>query len=196
LNIESPKTWKTLPKFLTLEEVDRLLAPSANLRDDAMLHVLYAAGLRVTELVTLKEENWHEDGGITFLQVTGKGGKQRLVPVGRQAAELVKTYRRTARRDLWAPGAVPQTFLSSKGRPMSRQTFGTLVHARTASRYRAPHFAPYLRHSFATHLLERGADLRSVQQLLGHSDISTTELYTHVLPARLQQIVHQHHPRG
>jgi integrase/recombinase XerD len=209
INLESPKTWKTLPKSITLAEVDRLLAPSAAeakhhntpranmLRDDAMLHLLYATGLRVSELVQLKEENWHEDGGISILQITGKGGKQRLTPVGREAAALVKEYRRGPRRDLLDGRSSPYLFVTARGRPMTRQSFWQIISRRGRlvgiERPITPHS---LRHSFATHLLENGADLRSVQQLLGHSDISTTQIYTHVLAGRLQQIVSQHHPRG
>jgi integrase/recombinase XerD len=205
VNLESPKTWKTLPKAITLAEVDRLLAPSSAtakhhttmLRDDAMLHLLYATGLRVSELVNLREENWHEDGGICFLQVTGKGGKQRLTPVGRQAAAMVKEYRRGARRELLGDRSSAYLFVTARGKPMTRQSFWQIISRRGRlvgiERPLMPHS---LRHSFATHLLENGADLRSVQQLLGHSDISTTQIYTHVLSGRLQQVVAQHHPRG
>jgi integrase/recombinase XerD len=209
INLESPKTWKTLPKAITLGEVDRLLAPSvatakhhatprANmLRDDAMLHLLYATGLRVTELVSLREENWHEDSGVSFLQVTGKSGKQRLTPVGREAAALVKEYRRGARREILGERNSPYLFVTARGKPMTRQSFWQIISRRGRlvgiERPVTPHS---LRHSFATHLLENGADLRSVQQLLGHSDISTTQIYTHVLAGRLQQVVAQHHPRG
>jgi integrase/recombinase XerD len=205
INLESPKTWKTLPKAITMTEVDRLLAPSAAeakhhttmLRDDAMLNLLYATGLRVSELVQLKEENWHEDGGVTILQVTGKGGKQRLTPVGREAAALVKEYRRGPRRDLLGGRNSPYLFVTARGRPMTRQSFWQIISRRGRlvgiERPITPHS---LRHSFATHLLENGADLRSVQQLLGHSDISTTQIYTHILSGRLQQVVAQHHPRG
>jgi integrase/recombinase XerD len=210
VNLESPKTWKTLPKAITLAEVDRLLAPfvsaapaspathQANMtRDDAMLHLLYATGLRVSELIHLREENWHEDGGVCILQVTGKGGKQRLTPVGRQAAAMVKEYRRGARREILGERSSPYLFVTARGKPMTRQSFWQIISRRGRlvgiERPITPHS---LRHSFATHLLENGADLRSVQQLLGHSDISTTQIYTHVLAGRLQQVVAQHHPRG
>ncbi len=206
INLESPKTWKTLPKAITMAEVDRLLAPSAPQphkhqasaqRDDAMIHLLYATGLRVSELVNLKEENWHEDDGIAILQVTGKGDKQRLTPVGRQAAELVREYRRTARRQLLGSRNSGYVFVTARGKPMSRQSFWQIISHRGRlvgiDRPITPHS---LRHSFATHLLENGADLRSVQQLLGHADISTTQIYTHVVSSRLQQIVNQHHPRA
>jgi integrase/recombinase XerD len=207
VNLESPKTWKTLPKAITLQEVDRLLAPSVlaiapehrrtALRDDAMLQLLYATGLRVSELINLKEENWHEDSGVCILQVTGKGGKQRLTPVGRQAAAMVKEYRRGVRRELLGDRTSPYLFVTARARPMTRQSFWQIISRRGRlagiERPLTPHS---LRHSFATHLLENGADLRSVQQLLGHSDISTTQIYTHVLSGRLQQVVSQHHPRG
>jgi integrase/recombinase XerD len=129
--------------------------------------------------------------------VTGKGGKQRLTPVGREAALLVKEYRRGARRQLLADRTSPYLFVTARGRPMTRQSFWHIISQRGRrvgiERPITPHS---LRHSFATHLLENGADLRSVQQLLGHSDISTTQIYTHVLASRLQQVVAQHHPRG
>jgi len=205
VDLESPKTWKTLPKAITLPEVDRLLTPSAasnghhatTTRDDAMLQLLYATGLRVSELVNLREENWHEDAGICILQVTGKGGKQRLTPVGRQAAAMVKEYRRGARREILGERSSPYLFVTARGKPMTRQSFWQIISRRGRlagiERPITPHS---LRHSFATHMLENGADLRSVQQLLGHSDISTTQIYTHVLSGRLQQVVAQHHPRG
>jgi len=215
LNLESPKTWKTLPKFMTVEEVNRLLAPQPNpgpieTRDQAMLQLLYATGLRVSELIGLRDENWHEDGGLCYLQVTGKGGKQRLTPVGREAAAAVKAYKQEARPKLLGDRTLPRTsprtspylFVGSRrrsgaARPISRHTFWQMISTRAKligiERPITPHS---MRHSFATHMLERGADLRSLQQLLGHADISTTQIYTHVVPSRLQQIVAQHHPRG
>lgn len=211
LNLESPKTWKTLPKYMSVEEINRLLLrqPQADvaetaveIRNWAMLQLLYATGLRVTELVTLREENWHEDGDVAYLQVTGKGGKQRLTPVGREAAAAVKVYKREARPVLLGERASPYLFVRKRqkagaAKPMSRQTFWTMISTRARACQIERAITPHsVRHSFATHMLERGADLRSLQQLLGHSDISTTQIYTHVTPGRLQQVVAQHHPRG
>jgi integrase/recombinase XerD len=207
LNLESPKTWKTLPKFMTIDEVNRLLAPQPDAspietRDQAMLQLLYATGLRVSELVGLRDENWHEDGGLAYLQVTGKGDKQRLTPVGREAAKSVKIYKQEARPKLLGDRTSPYLFVGARRRagqpkPISRHAFWKTISTRAKlvgiNRPITPHS---MRHSFATHMLDRGADLRSLQQLLGHADISTTQIYTHVVPSRLQQIVAQHHPRG
>ncbi len=200
LNLESPKTWKTLPKYMTVAEVNRLLEPAGatpnDIRDYAMLHLLYATGLRVSELVGLREENWHH-GEQPFLQVTGKGGKQRLTPVGREAADAVMRYKADARGKILGGRKSPYLFVTSRKLQLGRQAFWKTISTRARlvgiERPITPHS---LRHSFATHMLERGADLRSLQQLLGHADISTTQIYTHVLSERLQQVVAQHHPRG
>lgn len=203
-HIESPRVWKRLPKFLTQEEVKRLLAAPdpqnpAGLRDLAMLETLYATGLRVSELVQLKVSDVQLEAG--YLRCLGKGNKERLVPLGRKATAALEAYLRAGR-----PRPVPKRsgrrpsahlFLSRRGQGMTRQNFWHLLggYARAAGlRGRlTPHV---LRHSFATHLLERGADLRAVQVLLGHADISTTQIYTHVAQERLKQIYRTHHPRA
>lgn len=200
LNLESPKVWKTLPKYLTLEEVDRLLAqPDARtprgLRDKAMLELLYSTGLRVSELVGLRAGDLDLQMGC--LRCIGKGNKERLVPVGKQAVAVVQQYLRDARPQLLRGRPCPQLFLNRLGGGLSRVGFWKILAAygrRAGLRARlTPH---KLRHSFATHLLERGADLRSVQMMLGHADISTTQIYTHVIQERLKQVYKAHHPRA
>ncbi len=199
-NLESPRTWKTLPKFLALEDVDRLLAtPDAatalGARDRAMLELLYSTGLRVSELVSLRTGDLRADLG--YLQVTGKGNKQRLAPVGRSALAAVAGYAGAARSAILGRRASPFLFVSRRGPRLTRQAFWKMIVAagRRAGIRQAltPHL---LRHSFATHLLARGADLRSVQQMLGHADIATTQIYTHVVPERLKQVYALHHPRA
>lgn len=201
-NLESPKLWKTLPGFLSLDEVDRLLklpdtTSNGGLRDKAMLELLYSTGLRVSELVGLRVSDLDLDAGC--VRCIGKGNKERLVPVGRAASAAVQQYLRHARPRLAAqrPTPAPQLFLNRRGGPLSRvgfwkvlKRYGTLAGIRGKI---SPH---KLRHSFATHLLERGADLRSVQMMLGHADISTTQIYTHVLQERLRQVYRAHHPRA
>ncbi len=200
LNLESPRTWKTLPRFLSLEEVDRLLATpnpetSEGQRDRAMLELLYSTGLRVSELVTLRTGDLHAGPG--YLQVTGKGGKQRLVPVGRSAQAAVEAYQRHARPALLGRRASPYLFVSRRGTRLTRQGFWKIiVAAGRRAGIRQPLSPHLLRHSFATHLLARGADLRSVQQMLGHADIATTQIYTHVVAERLKQVYQRHHPRA
>jgi integrase/recombinase XerD len=201
-NIAPPKTWRVLPKYLTLDEVDRLLAaPDSSrphgLRDAAMLQVLYASGLRVSELISLHTDNLREDGPYVYLLVTGKGSKQRIVPLNRQALAAVRTYEREARPKLLKRKPSAYLFVTNRGSAMTRQCFWRIIsnlgRGAGIERPLTPHL---LRHSFATHMLERGADLRSVQQLLGHSDISTTQIYTHVAGGHLQRVVERHHPRG
>jgi integrase/recombinase XerD len=198
-NIELPKLSRSLPGYLTAAEIESLLAqpdPKTPLgrRDRAMLEVLYATGLRVSELITLKTSDVHRGAG--FLRVMGKGSKERLVPVGRSALAFLQDYLETARPRL-AKGRVSEAlFLSNRGRAMTRQQFFLLLkrYARAAGIKKdvSPH---KLRHSFATHLLGNGADLRSVQAMLGHADLATTQIYTHVTPERLKAI-HKHHPRS
>jgi integrase/recombinase XerD len=199
-DLASPRQWKQLPKFLTLEEVDRLLEapdPAKPLggRDHAMLQLLYATGLRVSELVGSQSAHLNREMGV--LRITGKGGKQRLVPVGKVALEALQTYWERDRPKLLKGRASEYLFVTARGGCMTRQAFWKLLQryglkAGTASRL-SPHV---LRHSFATHLLERGADLRSLQMMLGHSDISTTQIYTHVLRERLRKVFDEHHPRS
>jgi len=199
-HIEAPRTWKRLPKFLSLDEVERLLAGPENrstrgLRDRAMLEVLYATGLRVSELVNLRVADVQLEAG--YLRCLGKGSKERVVPLGKKAVAALEAYLRHARPHLVRRRPSPHLFLSQRGQAMSRQNFWRLLrqHARQAG-LRARLSPHVLRHSFATHLLERGADLRSVQLLLGHADISTTQIYTHVAQERLRQLYRAHHPRA
>lgn len=197
-NIENPKLWTTLPKSLQPSEVDALLAaPDRNtpdgLRDAAMLELLYATGLRVSELIRVKLEDLVMDAG--FLRTIGKGSKERIVPFGDAARDTIVAYLEHGRPH-FVKSPDPYLFLTNRGKPMTRQAFWQKIvrHARTAG---IVHISPHvMRHSFATHLLENGADLRSVQLMLGHSDISTTQIYTHVSRARLQKLYDQYHPRA
>jgi integrase/recombinase XerD len=198
-NIENPKLWTTLPKSLPQDEVEALLgAPDRTTpegsRDRAMLELLYATGLRVSELIHVKIEDLVMDAG--FLRTMGKGSKERIVPFGDTARDAIVEYIEQGRPHFDKHGD-PYLFLSRLGRPMTRQSFWMKIvrYAREAGI--AAHISPHvLRHSFATHLLENGADLRSVQMMLGHSDISTTQIYTHVSKARLQKMYDMFHPRA
>jgi integrase/recombinase XerD len=198
-NIENPKLWSSLPKSILPSEVEALLAaPDCTtvdgLRDAAMLELLYATGLRVSELIKVRLDELVMDAG--FLRTVGKGSKERIVPFGDAARESIVKYMEGGRPEL-NKYADPHLFLSRRGRPMTRQSFWMKIvrYAREAG-IRA-HISPHvLRHSFATHLLENGADLRSVQMMLGHADISTTQIYTHVSRARLQRMYEQFHPRA
>jgi integrase/recombinase XerD len=203
LNLESPKIRRSLPGYLRLEEVEKLLMQpdektSIGLRDRSMLEVLYSSGLRVSELTSLRVMDLDRSAGC--VRCVGKGDKERIVPVGKRAIALVDRYLRDARPKLLAKGQFgnsPILFLNRRGSRLSRvgvwkilSAYGRQAGLRVAL---TPHT---LRHSFATHLLERGADLRSVQLMLGHSDISTTQIYTHVVEERLKQIYKAHHPRA
>ncbi|MEO7190804.1 MAG: site-specific tyrosine recombinase XerD [Vicinamibacterales bacterium] len=199
-DLHPPRMLAGLPRFLSLTDVDALLAaPDVStprgLRDRALLEVLYATGLRVSELVGLRITDIRADQG--YLQCVGKGNKQRIVPLGAQAIERVNLYLSTGRPALLRRRESPWLFVSGRGSsPLSRVGFWKLLktHGRTAG-IRA-HLSPHvLRHSFATHLLERGADLRSIQAMLGHADLSTTQIYTHVLEARLRHVYDAYHPR-
>lgn len=198
VNLESPKSWQSLPRFLAPEEVERLLAipdpsTSTGLRDKAMLEVLYATGLRVSELAGLAPSNLNLDLG--FVTVFGKGSKERAVPLGSMAIEWTKRYLTSRARSEAAKTTQP-LFLSDTGRPLSRQALWRIIVS-LGERAGIGHITPHLlRHSFATHLLENGADLRSVQMMLGHSDISTTQIYTHITNERLREIYKKFHPRA
>lgn len=199
-HIRSPKQWKTIPKFLNLSQIDQILqAPDASnprgLRDRAMLELLYATGLRVSELCRVTISDLNLEMGV--LRTTGKGNKQRVVPVGRSAIEAVRRYLETGRSQILKGKGSRYLFVTARGAAMTRQAFWKLlsVHGKRAGIFRnlTPHV---LRHSFATHLLEGGADLRSVQTMLGHADISTTQIYTHVMRSRLRKTLDEHHPRA
>ncbi|GLT16062.1 site-specific tyrosine recombinase XerD [Vibrio algivorus] len=197
----APKLPKRLPKDLSEQQIEALLdAPIVEdpleLRDKAMLELLYATGLRVTELVSLTMENMSLRQGV--VRVMGKGGKERLVPMGENAIEWIETYLEQGRPALLGEKSSDVVFPSKRARQMTRQTFWHRIkfyaqHAGIDSEALSPHV---LRHAFATHLLNHGADLRVVQMLLGHSDLSTTQIYTHVATERLKQIHQQHHPRA
>jgi integrase/recombinase XerD len=199
-DIEMPRPTRRLPQFLDVGEVERLLAapePSTprGLRDRAMLETLYATGLRVTELVTLPADGVDLERG--FVLVRGKGNKERVVPLGQVATEAIVAYATHARPVFLGERTNEALFLRTGGEPMTRQGFWKLLrgHARSAgiTKPLSPH---KLRHSFATHLVERGADLRAVQAMLGHADLSTTEIYTHVNRERLRRLYGEHHPRA
>ena len=198
-NLDNPKLWTTLPQSLQPDEVEALLAApdrstSDGLRDGAMLELLYATGLRVSELIRVKLEDLVLDAG--FLRTFGKGSKERIVPFGESARDAIAAYMERGRPHFNRRND-PHLFLTNRSRPMSRQSFWMKIvkYARQAGI--KSHISPHvLRHSFATHLLENGADLRSVQLMLGHSDISTTQIYTHVSRARLQKLYDQFHPRA
>jgi integrase/recombinase XerD len=196
VNVDQPRWWKPLPNVLVLEEVDKLLAAPdmvtvKGLRDRAMLEVLYATGLRVSELIGLRVDGVNID--IGFVQCMGKGSKERIVPLGQSAASAVSAYLQARR----VRKPTNYLFLSNRGDKLSRMGFWKILRGyglRAGIKKRlTPHV---LRHSFATHLLERGADLRAVQTMLGHTNISTTEIYTHVMRERLKEIYKSYHPRA
>lgn len=198
-DLRPPRAWPALPKFLDLADVDRLLAvPDTStpigLRDKALIEVLYATGLRVSELLALKAGDLNlEEGHLTCI---GKGDKQRMVPLGHQAARWVSQYIAEARPTLVTKRGSPWLFVNARGGALSRVGFWKLLKAygikAGISRELSPHV---LRHSFATHLLDRGADLRMIQVMLGHADLSSTEIYTHVIEARLRAVYDRFHPR-
>jgi len=199
-NLESPRDWKRLPKTLALEEIERLLnlgkgGTPLGVRDDAMIELMYATGLRVSEVTALPLQAVNIE--IGYVLATGKGRKQRIIPVGETALHKIKTYLETARGRLAKERASDRLFINRSGRGLTRQGCWKLLkkYVRRAGIKRtvSPHM---LRHSFATHLLERGADLRSVQAMLGHVDLSTTQIYTQVTRQRLKHIHQQYHPRG
>jgi integrase/recombinase XerD len=201
VRVKSPKLPRSLPRNLSEDQVAALLgAPDTGtplgLRDRAMLETLYATGLRVSELVGLKLSHVSLDMGV--VRVLGKGNKERLVPLGEEAIDWLKRYCATARAELGGDAKAEAVFVTARRGPMTRQAFWQLIkrHAATAGIARTALSPHTLRHAFATHLLNHGADLRVVQLLLGHSDITTTTIYTHVARERLKQLHHRHHPRG
>lgn len=194
--VDAPQAFVALPHFLSLEEVDRLLAApdfssSDGIRDRAMIEVLYATGLRVSELIHLRLDGLHLDNG--FLRCVGKGNKERVVPLGESARSAVAEYLRSVR----PAQASEYLFLTARGAPLTRLQFWLLLRKYAGKAEIRKKISPHvLRHSFATHLLERGADLRAVQMMLGHANISTTQIYTHVIRERLRQIYKSCHPRA
>ena len=200
INIDAPKLPRGLPKTLTEADVEKLLgAPNAadalGLRDRTMLETLYASGLRVSELVTLKISQVSQDMGV--VRIMGKGAKERLVPLGEEALEWIRRYLKESRPRILGKRAAAALFVTNRGLAMTRQAFWHLLKRHAAHAGLNKQISPHtLRHAFATHLLNHGADLRVVQLLLGHSDISTTQIYTHVARERLKQLHAKHHPRG
>jgi integrase/recombinase XerD len=201
VDLQAPRAWKVLPKFLDTEDVDRLLqAPDVSttrgLRDRALIELLYATGLRVSELVALRPQDLHLDAG--YLTTTGKGQKQRLVPIGDEAGQWVQRYAREARPALLGPRQSSRLFVNARGgSALTRVGFWKILKGYGKTLGIARQLSPHvLRHSFATHLLERGADLRAIQMMLGHADLSTTQIYTHILDARMRAIYDRFNPRA
>jgi integrase/recombinase XerD len=199
-HVRSPKQWQTIPHYLNGEQIERLLAAPdlekpTGLRDRAMIELLYSSGLRVSELCHLRLGD--VDRQLGFVRATGKGNKQRLIPAGKPALEWIGRYVETGRGRILKEKSSPWLFVTARGGCLTRQAFwhALMVHGKAAGIFHdlSPHV---LRHSFATHLLEGGADLRSVQTMLGHADISTTQIYTHVMRSRLRNTVDEHHPRA
>jgi integrase/recombinase XerD len=197
--LQAPKRWERLPKALSISDVRSFLELSSSLtkptmvRDGVMLELLYSSGLRVSELVSLKLEDIHLDAG--FLRVLGKGSKERIVPVNTRAIEKLKAYMNRQRPEILKKRLSTYLFVTGRGKPMTRQRFWQAI--KTLGRRSGIKLSPHtLRHSFATHLLEGGADLRSVQKMLGHSDISTTQIYTKVTTERIKKVYTKHHPRA
>jgi integrase/recombinase XerD len=198
--IDSPCPWRKLPNVLSAEEVDALIAApdiktSAGLRDHAMLELLYATGLRVTELISLKLSD--VDLSVGYLRTLGKGSKERVVPFGDAARIAIENYILRVRPSVSQKTESTDLFLTRRGTTMTRQGFWKILKKYITKAKISGNVSPHtLRHAFATHLLERGADLRSVQQMLGHSDISSTQIYTHILKERMREVHDRFHPRG
>ncbi|MDN4527314.1 site-specific tyrosine recombinase XerD [Fictibacillus fluitans] len=200
VHIETPKTERKLPKVLSMKEVEALLdVPDTRqpfgMRDKAMLELLYATGIRVTELVSLDQSDVHLSMG--FLRCLGKGNKERIIPLGKMAATAIQVYLETGRPALQKGKSGNALFLNHHGNRLSRQGFWKILKHLAQKANIQKELTPHtLRHSFATHLLENGADLRAVQEMLGHADISTTQIYTHVSKTRLKDIYAAYHPRA
>lgn len=196
-SLHPPKQWQRLPKALDITDVKKLLETELPtrfyLRDTAMLELMYSSGLRVSEIVSIKTDDINYEGG--FLRILGKGSKERIVPINQRAVNKIKNYIQTLRINLLKGKTSPFLFLSNRGEPMTRQRFWQSLKAfgKVAGLNLTPHS---LRHSFATHLLDGGADLRSVQKMLGHVDISTTQIYTKVSSERIKKTYKQYHPRA
>ncbi|MDQ1474547.1 MAG: integrase/recombinase XerD [Bryobacterales bacterium] len=199
-HLSSPKQWSTIPKFLNRDQIEKLIAaPDASkpsgLRDRAMFELLYATGIRVSELITLRSSGL--DPGLGLIRVTGKGNKQRIIPVHGAALSAIQDYLDQGRTALLKGTTSPYLFVTARGGAMTRQAFWASIKLNGKRAGIFHNLSPHvLRHTFATHLLEGGADLRSVQAMLGHADLSTTEIYTHVVRSRLRETLDQHHPRA
>jgi integrase/recombinase XerD len=201
-DLRAPRAWKALPRHLSVDEVDRLLtqpdgSTPRGLRDRALIELLYATGLRVSELISLRPADVNLDA--SYLTCTGKGNKQRIVPLGDQAAEWVSRYLRQARAVLLGKRSSPRMFVNARGggAGLTRVGFWKILKAYGRHAGIRATLSPHtLRHSFATHLLERGADLRAIQMMLGHADLSTTQIYTHVLQQRMRSVYDRFHPRA
>jgi integrase/recombinase XerD len=200
-----PRAWPALPRHLSVDDVDRLIAQpdvttAFGLRDRAMIELLYATGMRVSELINVRAADLHLDE--EYLTCIGKGDKERLIPIGSQAAEWMRSYQRSGRPALAGRARKnrrvdQRLFLNARGGPLSRVGFWKVLTAYGRRAGIGTAISPHvLRHSFATHLLERGADLRAIQMMLGHADLSTTQIYTHVLEARLRSVYERFHPRA
>ncbi|MEW6052438.1 MAG: site-specific tyrosine recombinase XerD [Nitrospirota bacterium] len=199
-NLETPKKWERLPKSMSISDIEALLSEFSSeisnptvMRDYVMFELMYSSGLRVSELVFLKLEDINFEAG--FLRVMGKGSKERIVPVNMRAVGLLKKYVGLQRGEILKKKRSPYLFVTNRGKAMTRQRFWQTVKriGKRAGIEISPHA---IRHSFATHMLEGGADLRSLQKMLGHSDISTTQIYTRVTTDRLRQVYTKHHPRA
>jgi integrase/recombinase XerD len=198
--VETPKTWKTVPDVLNREEVVKLLEAPAQrgwmgIRDRAMLELMYATGMRVSEVVHLKKTDVNLEAG--FVRCFGKGGKERIIPMGSMAKKAIERYLGSSRDKLGKKKQDERLFLSRLGRGLSRQSIWKMIQLYARESGIKKHITPHmLRHSFATHLLEGGAELMGVQQMLGHADISTTQIYTHVSQDRLRKVHEKYHPRA
>lgn len=196
-SILTPKKWERLPKALSIADMKKLLETTltgvTHLRDSAMIELLYSSGLRVTELISIKLGDIHSEAG--FIRVLGKGSKERVIPVNKRAIDKIRQYMEKERPEILKKRQSPYLFVSKRGRPLTRQRFWQTLKA--AGRQAGIELSPHtIRHCFATHLLEGGADLRSVQKMLGHSDISTTQIYTKVTTDRIKKVFKEYHPRA
>jgi integrase/recombinase XerD len=198
-DLRPPRAWPALPRFLSVEQVERLIAQPdvttpLGVRDRAMIELLYATGLRVSELVNVRPADLHLDQ--QFMTCIGKGNKERLVPIGEQAADWITKYQQSARRTLLKGRASPRLFVNARGGPLTRVGFWKILKQHGRRAHLPGTLSPHVvRHSFATHLLEHGADLRAIQMMLGHADLSSTQIYTHVHAARLRTVYDRFHPR-
>jgi integrase/recombinase XerD len=198
-DLRAPSSWPALPRFLSVEEVDTLIAApdvstARGLRDRAMIELLYATGMRVSELISVRAVDLHLEE--QYLTCIGKGNKERLIPFGEHAAAWLRRYQREGRPAILKGRTAPRLFVNARGGPLGRVGFWKILKGYSRQAALPPSLSPHvLRHSFATHLLERGADLRAIQMMLGHADLSTTQIYTHVLEARLRTIYDRFHPR-